>query len=50
MEESISVAIKELDRLTILNNIIDKRLKQVEVAHLLGIRLRQVRRLLKLHR
>jgi transcriptional regulator GlxA family with amidase domain len=41
---------KELDRLNILNKIIDKRLEQVEVANLLGIRSRQVRRLFKLNR
>ena len=44
------MTMKELDRSTILNKIVDKRLKQVEVANLWGISSRQVKRLLKLYR
>jgi hypothetical protein len=36
---------EELDRLTIVQKIVDKRLTQVIVAHQLGLTVRQVKRL-----
>jgi hypothetical protein len=47
MEELIAMSSKELDRLTILQKVVDKELKQKEAANLLKISERQVRTCLK---
>src|ERR687883_580768 len=47
MEELIVMSSKELDRLAILQKVINKQLKQKEAAHLLRISDRQIRTCLK---
>ena len=50
MEEHITMSIKETERITILEKLKRKELKQKKAAHLLDISVRQVRRLLKAYR
>ena len=47
MEERITMSLKDIERLEILNGIKEKRLKQVNGAQILDISPRQVRRLLR---
>lgn len=47
MEEIISMTNKEVDRLKILEKVLDKTLKQKEAADLLKVDVRHIRRLLK---
>jgi transposase len=45
MEGIISMSKKEVERITVMNNLLEKRIKQKHAARLLGISVRQVRRI-----
>jgi transposase len=47
MNKTISLSMKETERITILNNLIGKRIKQKHASSQLGISIRQVQRLVK---
>ena len=50
MEETIAMSSKEISRLEVMQRLKDKRLRQKEAAQLLGISVRQVKRLWKSYR
>ena len=50
MEETIEMSPKEITRLEVMQRLKDKRLRQKEAAHLLGLSVRQVKRLWKNYR
>jgi len=50
MEEHITMSIKETERISILEKLKQKEMKQKKAAHILGVSVRQVRRLLKAYR
>ena len=50
MEKLVVMSKKELDRYTAMEQVIEKRAKQVKTAELLGISDRHFRRLLKAYR
>lgn len=50
MEGVISMSKKEVERVTVMNNLVEKRIKQKHAAKQLGISVRQVRRILKRYR
>lgn len=47
MEGVISMSKKEVERITVMNNLLEKRIKQKHAARMLDISVRQVRRILK---
>jgi transposase len=50
MEEILPMSSKEISRLEVMQRLKDKRLRQKEAAHLLGLSVRQVKRLWKSYR
>lgn len=50
MEEHITMSMKETNRISILEKLKHKEMKQKNAAHVLGVSVRQVRRLLKAYR
>jgi transposase-like protein len=47
--ETVSMSYEELDRVRVIERVIEKRLTQVEAARILGLTTRQVRRLRQAH-
>ena len=47
MKEIISMSIKELDRLDIIKQVVQRTMNQTQAADILGIKVRQIQRLVK---
>ena len=50
MDKILQMSIKELDRLEVMQKLEEKRMRQKEAARILGLSIRQVKRLLKSYR
>lgn len=50
MKGYLSMSVKETDRITVMDNLIEKRIKQKHAARQLGVSGRQVRRIMKRYR
>lgn len=48
--ELVSMSAQELDRLTVIERVLEKRLSQVEASKQLGVTTRQMRRLIERYR